>query len=164
MLDSLSESLSGSAGLGGEGQSARSFKEDVDRLVKLAEELKAHIEQAELKLDQNRVQQGAMLAMAFGIAFLLYTRNRTDTVFVAIFGVMLLMAVVFVVVAQVYASRLRQKVKPERFALQQVVQMLREVEGNLARDYNWSLLEQVEFRIRLSRFDIGKERGFSLFS
>jgi hypothetical protein len=55
---------------------------------------------------------------------------------------------------------------PDKLALKEVLQLLREVHGTIAEREDWSILKRAEFRIRLSRFDLSekKESVFSFFN
>ncbi len=53
-------------------------------------------------------------------------------------------------------ARIRRQVVRERRALHSIVSMLRDLEKGIAEKNNLSTLERAEFRIRLSRFDIGR--------
>jgi hypothetical protein len=52
-------------------------------------------------------------------------------------------------------SRMNRQLTRERRALHRIVDMLRDLEKGIAETNNLSPLEHAEFRIRLSRFDIG---------
>lgn len=47
----------------------------------------------------------------------------------------------------------------DRLAMSEAIELLREIEPVLATQYDWSALERLELRIRLSRFGISSEAG-----
>lgn len=56
-------------------------------------------------------------------------------------------------------AKVDQRLTRERRALHSIVDMLRDLEKGIAERNNLSALERAEFRIRLSRFDIGPGGG-----
>jgi len=55
-------------------------------------------------------------------------------------------------------QRIRRRSETDRQALQEVLDLLREIEGIAAMEGTWSRLQRAEFRIRLSRFEIEEPR------
>ena len=58
-------------------------------------------------------------------------------------------------VSESYINKLRGMLKRDSRARASIVELLRETEGYIAKEENWSTLERAYFRIRLSRFEIG---------
>jgi hypothetical protein len=53
-----------------------------------------------------------------------------------------------------FVRRTRRQGLRDRYAMKQVLDLVRELEGVTALDENWTPLQRAEFRIRLSRFEI----------
>ena len=62
----------------------------------------------------------------------------------------------FVLFAELSAINVvKQRLKRDQRAMENIIELLRETEGVIAKKDAWSALERAHFRIRLSRFDIG---------
>jgi hypothetical protein len=134
----------------------RKLYEDSDKLLRLAEELQDKCEQNERRL-WTLLAIGVSLIAAFAlIAGYLSSVLATDSLYnvlatlaafcygTATIAYMLLMGV-----------RINRQAARERRALHSIVDMLRDLEKGIAEKNNLSTMERAEFRIRLSRFDIG---------
>ncbi|HEY0048017.1 MAG TPA: hypothetical protein VGB68_01940, partial [Pyrinomonadaceae bacterium] len=60
-------------------------------------------------------------------------------------------------------SSYKKKISPEKTALSEVLQLLRETSNIIAKQENWSVLSRAEFNIRLSRFNL-EEKSKSAFT
>jgi hypothetical protein len=67
--------------------------------------------------------------------------------------------IVFTLLIVIY----NKKFLPDKLALKEVLQLLREIHNAVAEDERWSMLQRAEFRIRLSRFNL-EEKSESAFN
>jgi|SRR5580700_10461872 hypothetical protein len=136
------------------------------RLLELAETLQGKREETmALILQAERSSQvRALITFAVAIVVVLGAWIYTREVAIAILGG----TVAFVLAAALYTwaggsksslSLLKSNLRRDERALFQVVDLLRETQQSLADSENWSTLQRAEFRIRLSRFDIGPGTG-----
>ena len=136
-------------------------REDLDRLLSLAEEMRDKLDYGLRRLDLLRLMQllcGSTAVFAIAIGFLLgFDSYRFTSAGVG--GIMLL----YTLMSQVLIQRLRVRMRPDRRALSEVIGILRETESAVASENDWSPLERAEFRIRLSRFEIGELSDGSFF-
>lgn len=136
-----------------------SSEEDLESLLKLAEELKTGIE----KLDD----------LNFKFKFLFIIILITPIIFHLFVSNSNLVSLCFVIASIIsgyfYLKQIIKRnnsVSATKLMLKEVLQLLREVHGTIAEREDWSILKRAEFRIRLSRFDLSekKESVFSFFS
>jgi hypothetical protein len=128
-----------------------------EKLLEMAERLDKECEADERAASQRVMLMigllGALVGMAFAAWGLItepFTRV-TSTVFLAIYG-----ATVCLWNWQLFGRR-RKLFRRNQRALFEIVSMLREVEKAIAEREQVSALERAEFRIRLSRFDVGPD-------
>jgi len=147
-----------------------SHKEDLENLLKLAEELKEKCEYAKNKIKKFRILQ---LAFLLGGAYLflnsyywiVYATSFSGynsifaTVFV-IFGIISFVNVLFY--GSIYKGY-KTTYLSDKLALSEVLQLLRETSNIIAEQEEWSVLSRAEFRIRLSRFNL-EEKSKSAFN
>jgi hypothetical protein len=139
-----------------EREEGRKLYEEADKLLRLAEELQDKCEQYERRVWILLIM-GATVVTALAIfsgylisAFPHDSVYRTmATAFSSLYGFATGASLVYI-----YA-RIRRQVARERRALNGIVDMLRGLEKGIGERSNLSTLERAEFRIRLSRFDIG---------
>lgn len=152
-----------------------SHKEDLDNLLKLAEELKEKIDNTEITINEIRKKFLVLFAISLvvGITYILFLNEiknylihgLNDTIIYTLNTFILLL--VFLVPIYYTFQRInyfRKKSHPDRVALVEVLQLLRETSNIIAEQEDWSVLSRAEFRIRLSRFNLEEKSPFNLFS
>jgi hypothetical protein len=121
-------------------------------LLELAERIQASYETAARRESTLRLLQ--LIAASLGLASLLLipsVRNEIIPLIGVVAGVLLgLSAALQITVVQ----RVRRARRRDRYALIQILDLLRELEHVTAIDDHWTPLQRAEFRIRLSRFEI----------
>ncbi len=158
-----------------------SSEEDLESLLKLAEELREKSVFADL---ETRIyqQQIAFSYLLLGLvflstplcAYLIYSLNGIDdNLMFYLLRVLFSFLLSLILFSIIYSYRNNKKISAikknfasDKLALKEVLQLLREVHGTIAKREDWSILKRAEFRIRLSRFDLSekKESVFSFFS
>jgi hypothetical protein len=136
---------------------------ETERLLALAEAMQEKREQTLdiLRTKTNRSNQtvglGMLSAVGFGVYFGWFRpdSSATNGAIAA-----LVSAVVALILAVIFGrpgdtTGLKQQLARDERALFDVVSILREAQASIAKEENWSPLQQAEFRIRLARFDIG---------
>jgi hypothetical protein len=137
-------------------EEGRKLYEEADKLLRLAEELQDKCEQYMRRL-------GTLLAVcvsaiaAFAMVATYLTNTLSDDSIYKKLITALASSYGLATGAFLYwmTMRTRQQLARERRALHGIVDMLRDLEKGIAEKNNLSTLERAEFRIRLSRFDIG---------
>jgi len=139
----------------------RDPREELDRLLKLAEELLEKSEMYDRRIERSRFMEAGLILTAIGLGIYLAfnpPRDGTTLMITAVgVGVPLLYALA---IELILTRQLKRRSRPERAALSEVVSILRETEGAVAARYKWSPFQRAELRIRLSRFGIASERMF----
>ena len=134
----------------------RKLYQEADKLLGLAERLQEKCEEYERR-SWSLLAMGVIAAMLIAtLAILVSPLPLFSGPFLyALVG--LACVFVFALGCGLYLARveLQRQLRRERRALHGIVDMLREVEKGVAERNNLSALERAEFRIRLSRFDIG---------
>lgn len=145
-----------------------SSEEDLESLLKLAEELKEKIERAKknIVIILLRIIQGiSLLGFIYSVvmtylilkSFTIPESDKFGLIGIIIFSVITPFA------AQILIKKEKEKTVPDKLALKEVLQLLREVHGTIAEREDWSILKRAEFRIRLSRFNLNEEKLKSAF-
>jgi hypothetical protein len=136
-----------------------SSEEDLESLLKLAEELRNGIE----KLDDLNFKFKFIIGIYFisPIIFYLFVSSSELVSFIYL--------TVVIISGYFYLKHIIKRnnsISTTKLMLKEVLQLLREVHGTIAEREDWSILKRAEFRIRLSRFDLSekKESIFSFFS
>jgi hypothetical protein len=135
-------------------EEGRKLYEESDKLLCLAERLLDKCEQYERRL--WLLIAICLTSAAFGgLAVYLNTTLPNDSIFKTL-QIPLSVIYAFGVFYVCYITRRTSRhLVRERRALYSIVDMLRDLEKGIAEKDNLSTLERAEFRIRLSRFDIG---------
>jgi hypothetical protein len=133
--------------------------EDIEKLLTLAEELQDKCDQADMSVKRSRMWQIIFTVISsIGVVILLLWGSSQSKHFTFWMGIALLTFVIIYINIGGFENFIQHskshKSRDQR-ALYQIVELLREIEGALARKGNWSTLDRAQFRIRLSRFDIG---------
>jgi VIT1/CCC1 family predicted Fe2+/Mn2+ transporter len=149
-------------------QIKQSSEEDLDSLLKLAEDLKEKVDKSEQHI--SRLKNYSTIFIFFGVAIIIFRffagpkqfLSETDIFFIFLIFVSL----GFLLVNYYFISLGKKNSLPNKLALKEVLQLLREVHGTIAERGDWSILKRAEFRIRLSRFDLSEKKDsvFSFFS
>jgi hypothetical protein len=139
---------------------SRALYEEADRLLRLAEALQDKCEGYERKLGMLVVLAvGTMAAVGTAAVYLAFLSPAA----IASFSPWVVLALFYEIAGGAYWayvwSRVRRQLARERRALHRIVDMLRDLELGIAETNHLSSLERAEFRIRLSRFDIGPGRS-----
>lgn len=120
--------------------------------------LSADIDNIDLEITQtknaiNNLRNSPIQELPFSEFFLMYDRTIPPILilFVGLF-------ISFFLVASY-----KKKISPEKTALSEVLQLLRETSNIIAKQENWSVLSRAEFNIRLSRFNL-EEKSKSAFN
>lgn len=74
------------------------------------------------------------------------------------------LCLVSLVILELLAVRYDKKLLPEKLALKEVLQLLREIQNIVAEDERWSMMQRAEFRIRLSRFNLEEKSSLNFLS
>ncbi len=146
-----------------------SSEEDLESLLKLAEDLKEKVDKKESNYFYFIIvwRSYQILCILFTIIIYLFFNtqhllffNTQPAVIFAIF------VIPFILFAEYRIKINKGKSLPDKLALKEVLQLLREVHGTIAEREDWSILKRAEFRIRLSRFDLSEKKDsvFSFFS
>lgn len=146
-----------------------SGEEDLESLLKLAENLKEKIENPQNLIKIIRLTQ--ILYLIFPFLFINFYGFINDDFSsnpnsINIRTLAFILSILIILLGGFYTRTLRHRVLPDKLALKEVLQLLREVHGTIAERADWSILKRAEFRIRLSRFDLSekKESVFNFFS
>lgn len=163
-------------------QIKQSSEEDLESLLKLAEELKDKIENPIkfLQILLFRIIQGLSIFILLFDFYLFFSQGKfplmrmfeptnsfpnysySIIIFIMIYSVLIITPMF----CEINIRKIRKDSLPNKLALKEVLQLLREVHGTIAEREDWSILKRAEFRIRLSRFDLSEKKDsiFSLFS
>lgn len=140
-----------------------------ERLLSLAESLLEKREKTFLLLkkheDRNTIAAmlGIVIGAGAGIYFGVISHGPDATTgfivgIVALLGVYALFQILMSMLSgRVPTAELRANLRRDDRALLELVAILRESQGSLAEKEHWSTLQQAEFRVRLTRFDIGSD-------
>lgn len=139
-----------------EREEGRKLHEEANKLLLLAEGFQDKCEQYERSLWMLLATGVSMFAVLLLAGMYLGSAVSDDSVFRR-WAWPLESLYSLAVVAFLYwmAEKTRRKMARERRALHSIVDMLRGLEKGIAEKDSLSTLERAEFRIRLSRFDIG---------
>jgi hypothetical protein len=133
----------------------RPSTDELRRLLDLADELQ---DSYEVSLRRRLLTRLAPLAIvvpvAVGLAVLGSTAKSSTTGLAGSLGIAVVFFASAVYTRVTLQQPLSRRVARDRKALNEVIRLLHEVEGPIAREEGWSALERAEFRIRLSRFSI----------
>jgi hypothetical protein len=136
-------------------------RDDLEKLLVLAEQLQRQSEETSMQFTKQILFTG--FALAVGCSSILLGAMRFDFIWKlginALPVLVLLVACVMlgITYVQLISLKASRRVRRDRRALAEIVELLRETSGVIARRDAWSKLDEAEFRIRLSRFDV--ERG-----
>lgn len=137
------------------GGSLPPFYERADKLLRLAEQLQDKCDQYASRLETG-LASGVILTAAFvgAMAYLIPHApvDERGYLWAACAG---LYSVAVVGYLYLWRGRIRERLARDERAMLRIVDMLREIEPGMVGGDTLSTLEQIEFRIRLSRFDIG---------
>jgi hypothetical protein len=127
---------------------------EAEKLLKMAEELNENCEQVERRL---YVYGFTIVSAIFAIVSVLFTFWEVFNNPGYAFLIVLVLFYTFMLVAagSFLVMRVLKRRRRDQRALYEIVDMLRELEHSMMERENISPLERAEFRIRLSRFDIG---------
>ena len=145
-------------------------KEDLESLLKLAEELKEKCDFAEAKGRKFRYLQLIFLLGSFYLflssIFFGYSTIVTtayDLILRILFIVGGIVGLANILLYNSFYKRYKKIYLSDKLALEEVLQLLRETSNIIAEQEEWSVLSRAEFRIRLSRFNL-EEKSKSAFN
>jgi len=156
-----------------------SHKEDLEKLLQLAENLREVCNFFERLIQKNKRYRllyliffVTTLSIIFSLTFYLPSNYLEENLgfwryFVSIgVGGILGTFLGLIATTTLEIKSTNKKIKPEKLSLIEVLQILRETSDIIAKRENWSALKRAEFRIRLSRFNLQEEFGsaFDFFS
>ena len=133
--------------------SARSSAE-MEKLLAVAEDLQSKVDVAYGSILRLRiflfVFVGALIVAAIYISLVSTEIDPKGLLFAIVAGLLV------VPVSEIgYVAPWKKRIRRDQRAMLGIVELLRETEGSVAVKNNWSALERAQFRIRLSRFEIG---------
>jgi hypothetical protein len=134
---------------------SRSRKE-IDGLLKLAEELQEKCDLVSRRIEQARFFQVGCVAISLSsIGAGLWVNMSINSFSRSLLAGTILISILYAVASEYLIRRIKRRSEPDKAALAEVVELLRETGNGIAEAENWSALDRAEFRIRLSRFGIG---------
>jgi hypothetical protein len=133
-----------------------------ERLLKLAEDLQSMCEKTSesIRRYERRGQTTAVVGLAVAVTVSVstwtYLHGTAIAVPIAVGFIVFLLVVALApwVSGKGDLAGLKSRLRRDERALFEVVALLRETQDKLAESEGWGKLQQAEFRIRLSRFDI----------
>ena len=145
-----------------------SHKEDLESLLKLAEELKEKCDSTKRKIKKFSYLQlafllGGIYLFLNSIYFGFYTSFYGYTVISTLLVVFGIIGFVDVLLFSSIRKDYNKNYLSDQIALLEVMQLLRETSNIIAEQEDWSVLSRAEFRIRLSRFNL-EEKSKSAFN
>ena len=146
-----------------------SSEEDLESLLKLAEDLKENIDNNfQIKYLQIyrfiQIALGSFFLISF--YFLIFESKLANEFNRTINLISYSISLATFIFCEFQIRTIKKQSLPDKLALREVLQLLREVHGTIAKREDWSILKRAEFRIRLSRFDLSEKKDsvFSFFS
>jgi hypothetical protein len=137
-------------------EEGRKLYEESEKLLRLAEELLDKCEQYERRVWMLLIMGASVITAEAVFSGYLIPSIPHDSVYRTLAIAFSSLCGFATGASLVYISaRIRRQASRERRALNSIVDMLRDLEKGIAEKNNLSTLERAEFRIRLSRFDIG---------
>ncbi len=144
-----------------------SHKEDLENLLKLAEELKEKSDKAKNRIRTGRVLQvisaTVLIIWTFYGSFILFKDASDNNKYIVILVGLFTVVLVIELCQFTLINAVRKQYLADRLALSEVLQLLRETSNVIAEQEDWSVLSRAEFRIRLSRFNL-EEKSKSAFN
>ena len=134
-------------------EEGRKLYEEADKLLNLAERLQDKCEQYERWL-WMLIAIGLVSAAIGALGACLTSALPQDSIYRTLM-VLFAFLVPIPLFCLYYVEKTRRILTREKRAIHSIVDMLRGLEKGIADKNNLSTLERTEFRIRLSRFDIG---------
>jgi hypothetical protein len=144
------------------------LRSDFDGLLGLAETIQARLDDSKQRLEKQSLALQITFALVASVAFLAFLAfsNQTHSFAISHFSsyeIVMLISVAVIVLASVIGiviaflkqvQRLSNSARSDRTFLNEIVEMLREVEPVLSKKENLSMMERLQIRIRLARFEI----------
>lgn len=140
---------------------SRSDLTDVDKILRLAEELQTKAEAAGPRVLIARSLFGlatviSVFILPSKVGFIIY--HATGAVLplsTVLIGILILIAAPFWYFTEHFLiTRVHRQVKRDQRALSQAVTLLQELQSTLVQEHQWSALDQALFKIRMARFDV----------
>jgi ABC-type multidrug transport system fused ATPase/permease subunit len=135
--------------------------QEAEKLLTLAEALDAKCQNRESQIAVFSLQVAtgfSLVVLLVGILWAtLFRGPSSETWMLTWASIAVVCSAAIIFFALQHRSRMRRHLQRDQRALYQIVGMLRELESAISERDNLSALERAEFRIRLSRFDIGPD-------
>lgn len=141
--------------------------DDLEKLLDLAEQYQRSAEEILSYTERYRAMQymllffAALSIAALGFSVLRQELFSPSPAIRLFFGSGGFFGVLYAIIFERFIRRRRSRAKPDLIALHELVGLLRETEAAVASAEHWSPLKRAEFRIRLSRFQIGFDESGS---
>ena len=137
-------------------------KQDVDRLLELAEKTKEKCERLQQRIRHLSFWQVGVAATYSCLGLSLVVKNYSNLPSISemiAFGSFAVLAFIFIVFYTLGGEKRQceRVLGVEKLALEETVGLIREVEPLISQKEGWSLLKRAEFRIRISKFGIGTQ-------
>jgi uncharacterized membrane protein YcjF (UPF0283 family) len=132
---------------------------DFAELLTIAEKWQDQCDEAETHISRTRFREILVLAFVIPLAIggtlwisdlASHNNGWIGMIISLVFGI-----AVYIWSCEIEIRRIQRLKSRDQHALHDIVELLREIVGILAKKQEWAPLERMQFRIRLSRFDIG---------
>ena len=140
----------------------RARTSELEKLLDVAEDLNEKCERESRGIERARLAQFALfvtlaipiLAAIFG-GYSLWWINSSPSVVSVLVTSFSILGFLYIGFIELLTRRRLARMNPDRLALSEIIQLIRETESAISESEHWSTLERAQFRIRLSRFGIG---------
>jgi hypothetical protein len=130
--------------------------DEMEKLLNLAESTQERVDMMSRRIATLRFATGFIVLLGV-VAGIIFSSTSSDTSMKTLQGVLIpaLSIGYGAGIEYMMTRRYVQRRKRDLRALEELVSLARETISGMAKREKWSTLKQVEFRIRLSRFDVG---------
>ena len=137
---------------------------EIDKLLKMAEELQAKCEELDRNWFFNGIQGVTLIVLALTASiYFIFTYSLGSNYPILVPSIAVSYLSIVVTFCYLSQSRLSRSYSRDRSALLSIVDLLREVLPALTDSAKLSVLERAEIRIRLGRFNIGTGKSNTTF-
>lgn len=130
---------------------------DLERILVLAEEMQEKCLRYSQRIELYRGLEFVFIGGGTTVAIWLSLRGTISFSNNLPFLAIAIIPLIYAAVLEYLVGKMKRRTLPDRIALADLVELLRETESALGEAENWSTLDRAQFRIRLSRFGIGRE-------
>jgi len=139
---------------------------DVDEMLKLAEKLKVDYEKRSNIIVQSRIFELVVALSLILFYFFNFTHLAGDKILFSPLGPISVMNILFLLIFvfffEIQVWRIQKNKNQLKRSINAAVETLREIGELISKEEKWSYLKKMEFRIRISQFDIHSENTFTL--